>query len=177
MNHLPFREWLLSEQELSQDQSRQLEDHLSSCEACSLIQTSWNDIEGSFHNFPIAEPAPGFTARWQSHLAEYRLEQQKRKGWFIISAIAVVVVSLLTTLVYQAWPLIQAPDSLMAILFERLMGVISIYFSLRNLVSAYSWPTPLITFIVMIFLVGILSFMSVLWLATYRKFSLTRSRV
>jgi hypothetical protein len=177
MNHQPFREWLLSEQELSPEQSRQLKDHLSSCEACSLIESSWKEIEDSFQNLPIAEPAAGFTARWQMQLAEYRLVQQKRKGWLIISGTAVVVISLLSALVYQAWSVIQTPESFMALLFERMMGVISIYFSFRNFMGEYSWPTPIITFIAMIFLVGILSFMSVLWLATYRKFSLARRRV
>ena len=174
MNHQPFREWLLSEQDLSPEQSQQLEAHLSSCDDCSLIQASWKDIEDTFHKLPAVEPQPGFTARWQSQLIEYRLVQQKRKGWFIISGIAVMVISLLSILVYQVWALIQTPDSFLAILFERFMELISIYFSLRNIISTYTWPTPLITFIAMIFFVGILSFMSVLWLATYRKFSLTR---
>jgi hypothetical protein len=176
MNHQPFREWLLSEQELSPEQSRQLKDHLSSCEACSLIESSWKEIEGSIQNLPMAEPTAGFTDRWQAQLSEYSQIQQKRKGWLIISGTAVVVISLLGALVYQAWAVIQSPDTFMAVLFERLMGVVSIYFSFRNLIGEYSWPTPIITSIAMIFLVGILSFMSVLWLATYRKLSLARRR-
>jgi hypothetical protein len=174
MNHQPFREWLLSEQELSPQQAQQLENHLSLCQDCNLIRTSWKEIEDAFDKLPDAEPKPGFTSRWQSQLEGYRLVQQKRRGWFIISGIAVVVISLLATLIYQSWSLFLAPDSFLAIVFERLMGLLSIYFSFRNIISTYTWPTPMIMFIGMIFFVGVLSFLCVAWLATYRKISLAR---
>jgi hypothetical protein len=174
MNHQPFREWLFSEQELTAEETKRLRDHLSSCESCNLIETSWKEIEDVIQQIPSAEPLLGFTARWQSHLAEYQLIQQKRKGWFIISGTALVVISLLTILIYQVWALIQAPGPYLAMWFERLVGVMSIYFSIRNITSAYSLPTPIFAFIAIIFIVGMVSFMSVLWLATYRKFSLAR---
>jgi uncharacterized membrane protein (DUF485 family) len=174
MNHQPFREWLLSDQQLTQEQAGLLQDHLSSCASCSQLENSWQQIEEVIHKVPPAEPASGFIDRWQSHLAEYQNLRQKRRSWLIISGTAVIVISLLAVLVNQIWSLMQAPGQYLAMWFERLVGVISIYYALRNITSAYSWPTPLITFIAMIFFVGIISFMSVLWVATYRKFSLAR---
>ncbi|MFZ2095206.1 MAG: hypothetical protein WAV05_01085 [Anaerolineales bacterium] len=174
MNHQPFREWLLSEQQLTLEQTKLLQDHLSSCDSCSRLENSWKEIEDVIHKIPPAEPVSGFTGRWQSHLAEYQLLRQKRRGWFIISGTAVFVISLLSILISQIWSLVQTPGPYLAMWFERLVGIISMYYSLRNIVSSYSLPTPLVTFTIVIFLVGMISFMSVLWLATYRKFSLAR---
>ena len=44
MNHQPFRDWLLSDEQLSTEQTQALQDHLSSCETCSQMDIC---LEGS----------------------------------------------------------------------------------------------------------------------------------
>lgn len=178
MNHQPYRDWLLSEEQISDEQSQALHDHLQTCESCSQIDSAWVELEAAIKkSVTQVEPASGFTERWQAHLAEYQSRQQKRKGWLIISLTTLIVTALLVLLITQLWSLIQAPGPYLAEWLNRVVGVVSIYYTIQNLVSPYSWQVPVFTFIAMFFLVGIISFMSVLWLATYRKFSMVRRAV
>jgi hypothetical protein len=174
MNHQPFRDWLLSDDQLSIEQAQALQDHLSSCEACSQMESAWKEVEGVIRKNPQIEPASGFTLRWQEHLVEYQSHQQSRRSWLTIGATAFIATGLLVLLVTQLWSLIQAPGPYLAVWLNRLVSVISIYYLLQNIVSSSSWSFMVYTFIGMFFLVGIISFMSVLWLTAYRKFSLAR---
>ena len=175
MNHQPYRDWLLSEQDLSVEQSQALKDHLQTCESCSQIESAWVELETVIKkSVRQVEPASGFTDRWQVHLADYQYHQQKRNGWLTISFTTLIVTTLLVILTTQLWSLLQAPGPYLAEWLGRMVGVISIYYTIQNLISPYSWQIPVFTFIAMFFLVGIISFMSVLWLATYRKFSMVR---
>jgi hypothetical protein len=177
MNHQPFREWLLSEEHLSVEQTQALQDHLASCESCSQIESDWNELEVVIQKSPQIEPAPGFTRRWQVNLVEYQSVQQKRRGWLTIGVTSLIVTSLLVLLITQLWSLLQAPGPYLAVWLNRIVGVVSIYYTIRNISSSFSWNIPVYTFIGLFFLVGMISFMSVLWLATYRKFSMARRAI
>jgi hypothetical protein len=174
MNHQPFRNWLLSEEDLSAEQKQSLQDHLAACESCTQIKSSGKELDIFFRNSPEIGPAAGFTERWQSRLVEHQSYLQQRKGWISICATAIIAAILLAVLVSQIWELIQAPGPYVLVWLDRLISVISVYFLLKDVVGSISWSTPLITFMGMFFLSGIVSFMSVLWLTAYKKFSLAR---
>jgi hypothetical protein len=174
MNHQPFRDWLLSEEKLSIDQIQNLQEHLKSCESCRQTEVAWLEVESAFYKVPQVMPAPGFTTRWQTHLAEYHERKQKHRGWMMIGFTALIIISLLSISVTQLWSLIQAPGPYLVTWFTRLFGLVSIFFSIQNIFGSFSGNIPIYTFMGMFFLVGIISFMSVLWLATYRKLSIAR---
>jgi len=173
MNHQPFRDWLLSEEKLSADQILQMQEHLQSCESCRQTEVAWLDVESAFQKIPQVLPAPGFTDRWQTRLAEYKEHKQKRAGWMTIGFTVVIIISLLGLLITQLWSLIQAPGPYLAELFTRIFSLVAVYLTLQDIFRSFSGSVPL--YIVgVFFLLGIVSFMSVLWLATYRKLSLAR---
>ena len=174
MDHQPFRNWLLTDEHLSSEQIQSLQQHLASCESCRKIETSWKEVDLYLQNSPEVGPATGFTSRVMSHLVEHQSSQQLRRGWLTIGATAFIVVILLAFLLTQAWELILAPGPVMMVWLDRLVSVISVYLILQNVIGSISWSTPFYTFIVMFFLVGIVSFMSVLWLLMYKKLSLSR---
>lgn len=174
MNHQPFREWLLSEEQLSTDQTQALQDHLHSCESCSQIEAAWLEVESEFHKIPQVKPEPGFSARWQAHLAEYQHGRQQQRGWLTIGFIALVATSLLVLLVTQLWSLLQAPGPYLAVWFNRLLSLVPIYYAFQDIFRSFTGNIPIFTFVGMFFLVGIISFMSVLWLTAYRKLSMAR---
>ena len=174
MNHQPFRSWLVSEEELTTEQAQSLKDHLQTCDSCSQIEASWREVEAVLNRSAQLGPAPDFVLRWQVHLVEYQRYQQKRRGWYLIGATSLVVVSLLVALIIQSWSLIQAPGPYVAAWFERFMGLMSIYYTLRNLMASISLPGLLYSVVGATLLFGMISFMSVIWLATYRKVSFAR---
>ncbi len=174
MNHQPFREWLLSEEPLSTDQSLALQDHLSICEVCSQVESALKEVEFAIRKVPQTEPASGFTLRWQEHLAEYQSRQRSRWGWVSIAATTLIATGLIILMITQLWSLIESPGPFLALWLDRLVSIASVYYLLRNIAGAYTWSTSLYTFLGMFFLAGIISFMSVLWLTAYRKFSLAR---
>lgn len=174
MNHQPFRDWLLSDRALSTDQSQLLQDHLQTCGACREVEVAWTEVESAIHKTRQVMPNPGFTSRWQSHLAEYQDRIQKRKGWISIGIIIPIVVLLLGVSAAQIWRLVQAPGPYLAAWFTRIVDLLSIYFSIQNFLNPVHWDLPIYTFIAMFFLTGFISFMSVLWLTAYRKFSMAR---
>ena len=177
MNHQPFRSWLLSADELSTEQAQALKAHLQTCDSCRLVESSWKELEAVIDRSAQLEPVSGFVERWQVRLVEHQYHQQKLRGWYTIGATSLVVISLLVLVVLQLWSLIQAPDVFLAAWFNRLMGVLSIFFTLRNLAGLFSLPGPVYTLAGIVLLSGIISFMSVFWLATYRRFSMARREV
>ncbi len=177
MNHQPFRGWLLAEEELSVEQARALQEHMQNCDACQRIDSSWKELEAVINRSQQFEPAPGFAVRWQIRLVEQQHHQQQLRGWYTIGATALASVALMVFMVMQIWALIQAPGPYLAGLFDRLLGVMSILFAISDFASTISFPGPLITLAAIVLLVGLISFMSVLWLATYRKFTLARRQV
>ena len=174
MNHQPFREWLLLDEHLTSEQAMALADHLSSCEACTQLESAWKEAELVIRRNPQVEPLPGFTTRWQTHLQTYQARQQARKGWLGIAATGLLAAILVFIVFAQVWSLVQSPGQYLAFWLDRLIGILSIFYALQNLVSSYSWPIPIYTYIGMFFLLGLISFLSVLWLAAYRKISLSR---
>jgi hypothetical protein len=83
VNHLPFEEWMLNETAVSPDQQRELDLHLRTCAYCSaLVETG-----RMLHNTKITAPAIGFTARFQTRLAEHKIADRRRKllGAFLFS--------------------------------------------------------------------------------------------
>jgi hypothetical protein len=174
MNHQPFRGWLLSDDELTVEQSKALQNHLETCESCQQVVTAWKELEAVIDRSAQLAPAPGFVGRWQIRLVEHQNHQQQLRGWYVIGATGLVVASLLVLVIVQLWSLIHAPDAYLAAMFERLMGVLSIFLTVRNMVSSVSIPEIGYTFAGIVLLIGMISFMSVLWLATYRKMSMAR---
>jgi hypothetical protein len=174
MNHQPFRDWLLSDEQLSEGEKQALQDHLSTCESCSQIVSAWKEVEMEIKRVPEVAPAAGFTERWQANLATYQARKQSRGGWFTIAATSIVISTLFGIMAWQGWLLLQSPDAFLAVWLNRLVGVISLYFIVQNFVGSSIRYLPFYTILGMVLLVGLISFMSVLWLAAYRKLSLAR---
>ena len=174
MNHQPFREWLLSVQQLSTEQNQALQDHLSTCESCNQIESAWKEVALAIQKSPQVEPPAGFTMRWQTHLLEHQSRQKALRGWLSIGATTLIVTSLLVLLITQLWSLLQAPGPYLAVWLNRMVSVLSVYYQFQNFIGGTSWSLPVYTFVGIFFLTGIISFMSVLWLTAYRKLSLAR---
>jgi hypothetical protein len=177
MNHQPFKDWLLSEEKLTSGQTQELEDHLLSCESCSRIVAAWTEVEMEFKKIPQVEPPPGFSTRWQAYLTAYQLRNQKQRGWLTIGFTGLIITILLVLITTQLWSFFQAPGPFLTTWFLHLVNFVSIYFSIQEIIQSIPGSLSIYTFIGAFFLIGMASFMSVLWLATYKKLIMARRRL
>jgi hypothetical protein len=174
MNHQPFKSWLLSEEDLSAEEARSLQKHLAECEICSQLKLSLKDVERTLRSSPQVAPNPGFTHRWQVHLVDYEKRKQTRQGWVSIGITAFVALVLVLIMAYQIWGLVQDPGPYMAVAFEQLVRLISDYFILQRLFTTSTWLKPVNILVTGFLVVGMISFMSVLWMSAYQKINIMR---
>jgi hypothetical protein len=92
MNHQPFENWLLSEDPLSEEDERAMQNHLVDCDQCNRLEDSWMEVASLFSEVPDFEPAPGFVNRWQINLkadrAATKAMQQRWQSWIVLVLIA-----------------------------------------------------------------------------------------
>jgi magnesium-transporting ATPase (P-type) len=174
MNHQPFKDMLLSEEELSDEQSQLLQDHLSICESCSQFSIALTEVDSLLGKPAFVSPAPGFSLRWQQRLADYHQNRQRQSTWLVIALTSVLVVLISIVMGTQIWSFLQSPGLYMTVWLSRMLAIVSIYFELSNLAEGFHGYSLLYTSVAGFFLVGMVSFMSVFWLAAYQKFSMSR---
>jgi hypothetical protein len=97
MKHQPFESWLYERETLSQDQTRDLKNHLEICERCSTLATAWMDIEGQLFSASLIAPAPGFSQRWRARLAGHQrqVNQRQMSAMLLTTSIGLAVLSVL----------------------------------------------------------------------------------
>lgn len=84
--HLPFEDWIFSEDGLPEADQQELQHHLSECDQCRSIDQRWQSVRMSMRNAGMQAPLPGFTARWKN-LARERLETPARSpAWIFLAA-------------------------------------------------------------------------------------------
>ncbi|OGO75785.1 MAG: hypothetical protein A3K45_08760 [Chloroflexi bacterium RIFOXYC12_FULL_59_14] len=84
MNHRPFEDWLLDEQPLTPEQTRELQIHLQDCAHCAAL----DEVNLELRSVKMAAPAAGFAARFQKRLAGQRLHERRNRlvGVLILAA-------------------------------------------------------------------------------------------
>lgn len=77
MNHRPFEDWLLNEAPITPEQKREMDAHVRSCAYCAALA----ETGIALRSVKVVAPAEGFTARFQTKLAERKLMEGRRKVW------------------------------------------------------------------------------------------------
>ena len=77
MKHQPFEEWLLNDTPMTPEQKRELDLHARSCAYCSALMETGVVLR----SVKVVAPADGFTARFQTRLAERKLADYRRRIW------------------------------------------------------------------------------------------------
>jgi len=177
MNHQPFENWLLSEEPLSDEQSKELLEHLDTCETCCQIDTGWNGVQDLFHTVPEIAPAPGFTMRWQTRLAEQRRKHQQRQSWFFLAATSGIALALLAALGLGVTGLVIEPEQVLIFVVYRLtMLLITVQAAEQFMSSALSSIAGAVPFAVLIGLSGLATMLSVLWFVLVKQL-ITQRRI
>jgi len=109
MNHQPFEEWLLSDEELTPEQDRALADHLQNCSECPQVGEAWEAVLEEIRQTPPAAPGPGFAQRWEARLEIQRAQIQRRWTWIGLLVFSAGAVILSIFAVVDKWGSIPTP--------------------------------------------------------------------
>jgi predicted anti-sigma-YlaC factor YlaD len=174
MTHQPYLDWLLAdsrrpEETLAADQKAALQGHLDDCPECRRLAAAWQAVDGELRAALVLEPAPGFTARWQTRLDVDRQSQRRRQSMTMFAVSLGLALVLFVVLLVLAWPVIQSPRLLLWTYIFQVIRWASLFaavqqFTASLLRGAVAALSPLGT----IFAVGGLSLMAVLWVVSYR---------
>jgi hypothetical protein len=168
MDHRPFEDWLLEDKVLIPDEKRALNAHLRDCTSCTALA----EVDLALKSVRVAEPATGFSDRFQIRLAARKRVIQQRNLWGFLILVACV----LNLLACGAWPFVKyiahAPvDALTA----WLSSVLSFWASLQAVLNAgvvlfkvMPGFVPAYIWIVVLFAAG---GWSLLWVFSLMKFT------
>lgn len=174
-NHLPFEDWLFSDEPLDSRDSRSLKEHLQACPSCSELALAWLEVESRLKGAPMLAPSPGFTARWESRFAADRLRKERRQTLYILLFSLGGAALLLAILAWLTLPALRSPEPLFWTSVYRLFSLATLADSARDTVaSIFRSFSGLISITWIILFAGLISELGVLWVVTLRL--LTRPR-
>lgn len=171
LNHQPFNDWLLSDEALTIDQMHALQEHLRSCQECRHQQAAWEQVQRLFQRVDPVKPAQGFVARWQQRLFYQRQLRQRRIAWAWFSVCMSFAVLTVIFLAYLAFSSLNLPLSFLAVWIYRLTVIFSFWSALETYWKVVQSIWPGFSFVIYALLIGFISFLSVIWLALYRRLS------
>ncbi len=174
--HQPFETWLLAGEPLTDDQAHALRDHLHDCADCQQLETAWNGVRQTFRVTPEVAPAPGFTARWQTRLAAQRLERQRRQAWTALILTFGVVAELILALGAQFLSVLRQPGQLLITWVYFVSRIVALSQATQSAWDTLTGVNIIFPIVGSFFLIGSLSFWSVLWVVVYKQLSARRIR-
>ncbi|HEX9796649.1 MAG TPA: hypothetical protein VGA52_06620 [Anaerolineales bacterium] len=100
MKHLPFSEWIVSDEPLTEAQATELAHHLAGCPQCGRQQQAWAEVQLLLTRSTAAVAPAGFSARFVGRLAARRRVRHQRQIWVTFGAILAGSVALAIALLY-----------------------------------------------------------------------------
>ena len=144
MNHQPFEEWLLSDEDLTPEEEQALQAHLEVCEECPQLNELWHEARAEIRRMPAVNPAPGFTRRWEARLEAERIQQQRRLAWFLMLICGLGAIGLAIGGVYQRFGHFPSPIELASGLMFSLTSGFALAGQAGNFFSALFQSVPLV---------------------------------
>jgi hypothetical protein len=174
LNHQPFRDWLFSEESLDPKDALLLQEHLRTCEDCQRQRQAGNEALYFIQSAQEVSPAPGFLNRWQERLAAKRLRRQHKLAWVFFGVAAGLALTSLAVLGWQVLETFRAPQNLLLFFLLKVAGWVTLLDSVGDYLSVFRLLLPDLPAVGLVFFVGFISMISVLWLATYKRLSAVR---
>lgn len=174
-NHVPFEDWLLSTETLTPYEAQQLQDHLQSCQACSLLSVALREVDRELRTAPALIPAPGFVSRWQARLEVERLKLHRRQTFivmflsigganFLLALLALAIIPVLRS----PWPVFLAYlyELASTFTFASVMGeaLITVMKAVFDIIPATQWAA------IWVALAGL----GVLWVVALQRLTMPR---
>ena len=147
MSHQPFETWLLSEENLDEEQEKALQTHLEDCHQCQQLSHSWTQVQSLISTSGVPDPAPGFSQRWQQRLAVRREHQQQRRMWFLTLGIlttALIIFLGLAVITFSSHSLSYEISQTFASLARTVAKVSHFWEMIQSVVQSFPLIIPLL---------------------------------
>lgn len=172
MNHKLYEEWLftyLESDDLEDEQSALLQDHLRNCKGCQELASSWREMDQQLFHAVLVSPRTGFSDRWQARFEKENQFLQRRQTMAALVFAFGGVIVLFGSLLLLAWPWLGMPEVFVWGWVYRMMAMFSYYEPANSILSAFvQISSGKISPFWWILFAGLLSEMVVLWLVSYR---------
>jgi predicted anti-sigma-YlaC factor YlaD len=170
MSHQPFDTWMLDEIHLSLEQETILQAHLATCPECRKIHHGWQAARQTLQTSRMVRPAPGFSQRFTTRLADRRARQdhqrQVRNLILGLSLGLIATAALLTVIIFN----VTSPVDFLVRATEVITSFIGWYNrASRALIASLQQPVVLAVWILLTSGVSLLAFG---WLFTLWRISL-----
>ncbi len=174
-DHQPYENWLFSAEILTDEQSKELHEHLLTCEHCRCLAAGWQDVELELKAAPAVAPAPGFASRWQVRLNAGRARRAQRQAvYFLVFSIGGAVL-LLVALGILVWPVFQSPYPFLLAVASRITFAYTVSNTITSVLETLSKATlEVIPPMLWLALIVVLGSLSVVWVFALRKLAYVR---
>lgn len=175
MSHFDYEAMIFTEEPLQPEAQAKLLAHLDSCGECCSLATAWLGVQRDLTAPPMKAPAVGFADRWELRLERDRQQARHRQVLGTLGLSLAGALFLTLALVFFLTPVFETPKVyLYAFLYQALNMVVAADM-LQNLLFGFvrSVASPL-TVVIGLILVGIISQLGVIWLASIRLATKTR---
>ena len=148
MSHQPFENWILELDSLPMTDRRSLQSHLDTCQQCQRTLRKWQAAQRELRGRKMIAPAPGFTARWQSGLAERRLREQRRQAWRVFTGFVTAAMLVLLVLVGYVM-MTSTPGDWLAAFIRSASASLNFFNLVTYLARTWFANTPLVVNLVL----------------------------
>lgn len=170
MNHQIYLDWLFEDaQDLSAQQTLSLREHLEVCEQCRALSESFQSLESVLSTAEAAAPEAGFAHRWQTRLESSQQHLYRRQIMTALGLVAAGLVLLIGLMLIVLWPWLRSPSLLFYTWAYQLFSIYTYADALRDFASPLlNAPSSAIPLIGLVFSIGFLCELAVLWVVSFR---------
>lgn len=170
MNHQPYEDWLLSDEPLLPEQSRDLQTHLRMCDSCQQLFESWSEVQNLFNVAPSVQPKAGFSTRWLIRLEEEERKTKQRQSWMMLILTGGVALFILLLISINVFTSIDQPIQLLFLGTSKLTEILSALNAINEILSAFvELVSILIPPMWWIVIVAGISLLGLLWLYSLKQ--------
>ena len=169
MSHKPYEDLIFAEENLTDDECRDLQEHLQNCSACEKLMFAMQEINAELKNADMVDPEPHFVNRWQARFEADRRKRQTKQNRLMVTTTWGFALAAMVILVYIALPLFQAPKAIFFTYIYQLIGLVSVVNFMQDVSSTLlSGSYGDFPYMWLVLAAGIITEIGVLWIVSIR---------
>jgi anti-sigma factor RsiW len=122
MNHQPFENWILDENQLSTVQKHEFLEHLEKCPKCAGLEKSWKAARHEVKSMPVVNAPAGFSKRFSASLVNRRKAYEHHQAQVLLISLVSSGIAILITLGVFLLP----HTSILSMLISLIAGTLQI---------------------------------------------------